>query len=78
MVTAVLAAPVLAAKEIMGIEAGGFTMIVVSVVVLLRGVPVAARIGNSQTAVFRRVGVLYGVVLVGILGGAFLIIKQVH
>lgn len=76
--TAALAGPVLAAEEIMGIESGGFVMMAVSLVVLLLGVPVAARLGNSSTAVFRRTSALYGVVLVGILAGAFLIVKQVH
>lgn len=68
---------VLAATEILGVEPGGFTMLVVSVVVLLLGVPVAARLGNSDTGVFRRTSALYGAVLVGILFCTFLILKQI-
>lgn len=76
--TAVLAAPVLAAEEILGIESGGFIMMVVSLVVLLLGVPVAARLGNSSTAVFRRMSVVYGVVMLAVLFGAFYIVKEIH
>ena len=76
--TAVLAAPVLAAEEIMGVESAGFIMLVVSVVVLLLAVPVAARLGNSQTEVFKRTSIVYGVLILGVLMGAFLLVKQAH
>lgn len=75
--SAALAVPVLAADEILGLEPGGFAMIVVSVVVLLLGVPIAARLGNSTTTVFRRTSVVYGALMLIVLFGAFLIIKQV-
>jgi hypothetical protein len=77
-VTAVLAAPVLAADQILGVERGGFIMIVVSLLVLLLGVPIAARLGKSETAVFRRTGVVYGALMLAVLFGAFLIVKQVY
>lgn len=67
---------VLAAKEILGVEPAGFAMIVASLAVLLLGVPVAARLGNANTGVFRRTGILYGGVLLVILFGTFLIVKQ--
>ncbi len=77
--SAALAGPVLAAgKEILGIESGGFVMIVVSLVALLLGVPIAARLGNSDTTVFRRTGVVYGAFMLVLLFGAFLIVKQTH
>ena len=74
--TAVLAAPVLAAEEILGVEPGGFAMLAVSVVVLLLGIPVAARLGKHETVVFRRTSVVYGVLLLAVLAGAFLLVKQ--
>lgn len=74
----VLAGPVLAAEEILGVESGGFIMLVVSVVVLILGMPVAARLGNAPTAVFRRTSIVYGVLLVGVLAGAFYVVKEMH
>lgn len=76
--SAALGGPVLAAGKILGIETGGFVMIVVSLAVLLLGVPIAARLGNSGTTVFRRTGVVYGAVMLILLFGAFLIVKQTH
>lgn len=76
--TAVLAAPVQAAEEILGIESGGFIMLVVSLLVLLLAVPAAARLGNASTAVFRRTSTVYAALLLGVLFGAFYLVKEMH
>jgi uncharacterized membrane protein len=63
-----------AAKEILTVEPGGFAMLVVSLVVLVLGVPVAARLGRHDTAVFKRTSVLWGALMLGILFAAVFVI----
>jgi len=75
-VAAALVGSVLASKEILGLEPGAFAMLAMSVLVLLLGVPVAARLGGSPTVVFRRTGLVYGALMLVLLFGTFLIVKQ--
>ena len=68
----------MAAKEILTIEPGGFWMLVVSVVVLAIGVPIAVRLGSQETAVFKRTSVFWGSVVLAILFGGVLVIGLVE
>ncbi len=65
----------MAVKEILGVETSGFVVLVVSAVVLLLGLPAAARVGGQQTGAFRRTGILYGVLLLALLFGTVFIVK---
>lgn len=64
----------MAAKEILGVEAGGFAMLVASVAVLALSVPIAARLGRQSEAVFRRSSFFWGATMLVVLFGTVLII----
>ena len=68
----------MAVSEIMGVEAGGFVVLVISVVVLLLGIPASFYVGGLDARTFRRAAPAVGAIFLAILVAAPMLAKVVE